>query len=101
MLSPSTLKWYVSNWSNSFYVLQADELASGPSIVLEIGSADGSNVVESVRHFCGPADPKVAQAIRPGTLRAKYGANKVQNAVHCTDLEGDGAFESNFMFEVL
>ena len=39
-------------------------MSSGPSIVLEIGSTDGSNVVESVRQFCGPADPKVAAAIR-------------------------------------
>ena len=39
-------------------------MSSGPSIVLEIASNDGSNVVESVRQFCGPADPKVAAAIR-------------------------------------
>jgi len=83
------------------YSQMADELASGPSIVLEVGSANGSNVVESLRQLCGPVDPNVAAAIRPSTLRARYGSSKVQNAVHCTDLEGDGAFESNFMFEVL
>ena len=41
------------------------------------------------------------QAIRPDTLRAKFGLNKVQNAIHCTDLDTDGAFECNFMFNVL
>lgn len=83
------------------YTQMADELSSGPSIVLEIGTSDGSNIVESVRQFCGPTDPEVASAIRPHTLRARYGNTKVQNAIHCTDLAGDGAFESNFMFEVL
>ena len=79
---------------------QVDELSSGPSIVIEL-SKGGENLVQSFRQFCGPSDPKVASAIRPGTIRAKFGVNKVQNAIHCTDLETDGAFESNFMFKVL
>ena len=81
-------------------ILQVDELSSGPSIVIEL-SKGGENLVQSFRQFCGPSDPKVASAIRPGTIRAKFGVNKVQNAIHCTDLETDGAFESNFMFKVL
>ena len=46
-----------------------------------------------MREFCGPPDSKVAAAIRPATLRARYGTNKVQNAIHCTDLDTDGAIE--------
>jgi len=82
------------------YAQMVDELSSGPSIVIEL-SKGGENLVQSFRQFCGPSDPKVASAIRPGTIRAKFGVNKVQNAIHCTDLETDGAFESNFMFKVL
>jgi nucleoside-diphosphate kinase len=56
---------------------------------------------ERFREFCGPVDPKVASAIRPGTLRAIFGINRIKNAIHCTDLDTDGAFESNYMFNVL
>jgi len=83
------------------YSQMADELSSGPSIVIELSSDSGKNLVESLREFCGPPDPKVAAAIRPNTLRARYGVTKVQNAIHCTDLDTDGPFESNFMFKVL
>ena len=81
--------------------IQTDELSSGPSIVIELTSEDGKNLVQSLREFCGPPDSKVAAAIRPKTLRARYGSTKVQNAIHCTDLDTDGAIESNFLFNVL
>jgi hypothetical protein len=45
------------------------------------------------RELCGPPDPEVARHIRQNTLRAKYGRNRVQNAVHCTDLPDDAALE--------
>jgi len=84
------------------YSAMVDELSQGPSLILEIkGEAAADHVQKSFREFCGPADTKVAQAIRPLTLRAKFGVNKVQNAIHCTDLDTDGAFECNFMFNVL
>lgn len=41
----------------------------------------------------GPIDPEVASHLRPDTLRAKYGVNRVENAVHCTDLPEDGLLE--------
>jgi nucleoside-diphosphate kinase len=31
--------------------------------------------------------------LRPRTLRALFGVDKVQNAVHCTDLPEDGLLE--------
>lgn len=84
------------------YSGMVDELSCGPSLILEISGHDKSeNVHQSFRQFCGPADTKVAAAIRPNTIRAKFGQSKVQNAIHCTDLETDGAFECNFMFNVL
>lgn len=83
------------------YSQMTDELSSGPSIVIELTSDDGKNLVQSMREFCGPPDSKVAAAIRPATLRARYGSNKVQNAIHCTDLDTDGAIETNFLFNVL
>jgi nucleoside-diphosphate kinase len=50
-------------------------------------------VVEAFRNFCGPPDPMLAKQIRPQSLRAKYGKDKIQNGVHCTDLTEDGVLE--------
>lgn len=38
-------------------------------------------------------DPAIAQRLRPHTLRARFGADKVHNAVHCTDLPEDVEIE--------
>jgi hypothetical protein len=35
----------------------------------------------------------LAQLIRANSLRAKFGTDKVKNAVHCTDLVEDGVLE--------
>eukprot|EP00243_Klebsormidium_subtile_P004155 TRINITY_DN17940_c0_g1_i1.p1 TRINITY_DN17940_c0_g1~~TRINITY_DN17940_c0_g1_i1.p1 ORF type:complete len:379 (-),score=90.80 TRINITY_DN17940_c0_g1_i1:275-1411(-) len=79
-----------------------DELRSGPLIALEVTSRDGSpDVVQEFREFCGPADPEIGKVLRPQSLRAQFGIDKVKNAVHCTDLPEDGALESNFFFDIL
>ena len=39
---------------------------------------------------------EIARHLRPRTLRARFGKNKVQNAVHCTDLPEDGLLEVIF-----
>ncbi|KAM7178118.1 nucleoside diphosphate kinase homolog 7 isoform 2-T2 [Macrochelys suwanniensis] len=72
------------------YAEMVTELCSGPCIALEIRQLDPQNVF---RDFCGPSDPEIARHLRPGTLRAIFGKNKIQNAVHCTDLPEDGLLE--------
>lgn len=62
----------------------------GLSIVLEIRC---ENAVESLRALCGPHDPEIARMLRPKTIRARFGKDKVRNAVHCTDLPEDGNLE--------
>uniref|UniRef100_A0A8C2WYB8 Nucleoside diphosphate kinase homolog 7 n=1 Tax=Cyclopterus lumpus TaxID=8103 RepID=A0A8C2WYB8_CYCLU len=74
------------------------ELCSGPSMVLEI---HGTDVAQSFRGFCGPADPEVCRHLRPTSLRALYGRDKVKNAVHCTDLPEDGLLEVQYFFRIL
>ena len=82
------------------YNSMVDELTSGAFIAIEI-SSEGGNPVESLREFCGPADPEIARVLRPRSLRAQFGVNKVQNAIHCTDLPEDGELESNYFFNIL
>jgi nucleoside-diphosphate kinase len=80
------------------YNALADGLTEGPSLALEIR---GENVVQRFRNLCGPNDPEVARMIRPGSIRAEFGQDKVKNSVHCTDLEEDGVLESEYFFSIL
>ena len=96
-----------------------EELMSGSSIVLEIRAQNAQAVF---RDFCGPADPvgssilnpvwevssivsrflqEIARHIRPRTLRALYGKDKVKNAVHCTDLAEDASLEVKILTTLL
>uniref|UniRef100_A0A667ZV13 Nucleoside diphosphate kinase homolog 7 n=1 Tax=Myripristis murdjan TaxID=586833 RepID=A0A667ZV13_9TELE len=74
------------------------ELCSGPCMALEIR---GTDTPKTFREFCGPANPEIARHLRPTTLRALYGKDKVQNAVHCTDLPEDGVLEVQYFFKIL
>ncbi|KAG9349611.1 hypothetical protein JZ751_028059 [Albula glossodonta] len=40
-----------------------------------------------------PLFEQMSREQEAGTLRAQYGKTKVQNAIHCTDLPGDGILE--------
>uniref|UniRef100_A0A7S3CTM4 Nucleoside diphosphate kinase-like domain-containing protein n=1 Tax=Strombidium rassoulzadegani TaxID=1082188 RepID=A0A7S3CTM4_9SPIT len=70
----------------------------GPVVVLEVRQED---VVQKLRHFCGPHDPEEARRLRPGSLRALHGSDRIQNGVHCTDLEEDGSLECEFFFVLM
>uniref|UniRef100_A0A336MIC0 CSON012727 protein n=1 Tax=Culicoides sonorensis TaxID=179676 RepID=A0A336MIC0_CULSO len=84
------------------YVQMVLQLSSGPCIALEVlGKTDNSNSYSELRGICGPADPEIAKQIRPHTLRAKFGVNKVENAVHCTDLEEDCQLEVEYFFKII
>ena len=50
---------------------------------------------------CSTLDPEVARHLRPKTIRAKFGVDKICNAVHCTDLPDDQALEVEYFFSVL
>jgi len=74
------------------------ELCSGSCIAMELRAVDA---VRSFRDTCGPFDVEMAKAIRSNTLRAKFGVDKVRNAVHCTDLPEDAASECQYFFDLL
>ncbi|KAK5907714.1 hypothetical protein CesoFtcFv8_005532 [Champsocephalus esox] len=80
------------------YASMVTELCSGPCMVLEI---HGENTPKTFRDFCGPADPEISRHLRPDTLRALHGKDKVKNVVHCTDLPEDGPLEVEYFFKIL
>ena len=76
-----------------------EQLLSGSIIALQIKCISGDNrTFNEFREFVGPKDPEIAKYIRPNTLRAKYGINRIKNGIHCTDLQEDGVLESKFFF---
>eukprot|EP00903_Cladosiphon_okamuranus_P011349 g10697.t1 len=83
----------------SYHADAVRHLNSGPCVALKIQG--GENVVEEFREACGPADPEVAKALYPDSLRALLGVEQATNAVHCTDLPEDGLLECQYMFDVV
>ena len=75
-----------------------DHVSSGPIIAMEVRQ---DNVVNSLRALVGPHDPEIAKLLRPNTIRAMFGQDRVKNGVHCTDLSEDGVLEVQYFFELL
>mmetsp|Transcript_11075 Transcript_11075/g.18544 ORF Transcript_11075/g.18544 Transcript_11075/m.18544 type:complete len:150 (-) Transcript_11075:49-498(-) len=80
------------------YLPLIEHLSNGPCIALEVRQ---DNAVTTFREFVGPHDPEIAKHLRSNTLRAKFGLDKVKNAVHCTDLPEDGVLECEYFFNTL
>jgi len=75
-----------------------DDMTSGPCVAMEVRQ---ENAVQSFRQIVGPSDPEIARSLRSTTLRAKFGVDRVRNAVHCTDLAEDGVLECQYFFQIL
>jgi nucleoside-diphosphate kinase len=77
------------------YSQMIDSVVCGPIIGIEVRQND---CVNKLRALAGPHDPDIAKALRPNTIRAKFGKNCVFNAIHCTDLEEDATIECDYLF---
>lgn len=80
------------------YGQMVEELSSGPCIALEVS---GNKAQEVFRELVGPSDPELARRLRPHTLSAKFGQNRIKNALHCTDLPEDSTLEVEYFFKIL
>ena len=76
----------------------SEHMTTGAIIVMEVRQ---ENVVKELRKLVGPHDPEIAKNLRPNSLRAKYGIDRIRNAVHCTDLDEDGVLECEYFFSLL
>ena len=75
-----------------------EEITNGPCVALEVRQ---ENVVGSFREVCGPHDPEMAKTVRPKSIRAIFGKDKIRNGVHCTDLTEDALLEVEYFFNIL
>ena len=54
-----------------------EQMTTGPCIALEIRQ---ENAVKAFRDLVGPMDPEIAKNLRPNTLRARFGTDRIRNA---------------------
>ena len=80
----------------SEYAGMVEQLCSGPCLALEVIASQ-----QEFRELVGPADPEIGRHVRPYTLRARFGTDKLQNALHCTDLPEDDMIELEYFFKIL
>ena len=82
------------------YLQMVTQLQSGSCLAIEVQGQD-EDTQPKFRALCGPADPHIGRILRPKTLRALFGVDKLLNAVHCTDLREDTLLELEYFFKVL
>ena len=88
-------KFYEVHRERPFYKDLVEFMSSGP-IVAAILKKD--NAVEAYRNYIGSTNPKDAAA---GSIRALYGTNIQENAVHGSDSDENAAKEAAFFFSEL
>lgn len=97
----SFLSVYIDALPKIEVALMVEELSSGMSVALQLTRRENlPTLVDDLREIAGPRDPEIARVLRPQSLRARFGIDKQRNAVHVTDLPGDGPLEVDFFFNL-
>lgn len=79
-----------------------ENICSGQVLAVAVsGRYEGEDIVSAFRELTGPNNPQIAKALRPQSLRARFGVTAMDNALHCTDLPEDGEMECRYIFETL
>ena len=85
--------FYAEHKERPFFGELVSFMTSGPVVLMAL---TGENAVLRNREIMGATDPKKAA---PGTLRALYGDNVGENAVHGSDSAESAARELKIFFE--
>ncbi len=85
-------KFYAVHAGRPFYGELTEFMASGPIVAAIL---EKENAVQAWRDFIGATNPAEAAE---GTIRALYGTDMGQNAVHGSDSDENAAIESAFFF---
>jgi len=85
-------RFYKVHKGKDFYEGLCEFMASGPSVGVLL---EGEDVIKELRDFIGSTDPKKA---KNGTIRALFGTDVRQNAVHASDSPASAEYEIPFYF---
>jgi nucleoside-diphosphate kinase len=84
--------FYAEHRGKPFFELLLDFMTRGPVMALVLS---GDDVIARIRGIHGDTDPANAA---PGTVRARFGTSKTENAVHASATPEDAAREVPFYF---
>ena len=84
--------FYAEHEGKPFFNELIEYMVSGPIVVAIV---EKENSIRDYRAFIGSTDPKKAA---PGTIRALYGKDISENAIHASDSPESSVRECNFHF---
>ena len=84
--------FYAEHEGKPFFERLVDFMTSGPVCAMVL---EGPRAIERTREIMGATNPEEA---KPGTIRALYGDNMTENAVHGSDSPESAAREIGFYF---
>ncbi len=90
--------FYIVHKERPFYGELVEFMTSGPVVAMVL---EGENVIQRVREIIGPTDSEEARKTAPDSIRALFGTDKGQNAVHASDSEESANYEIPFIFSRL
>jgi len=89
------MKFYEVHRERPFYNDLTEFMSSGPIVAAIL---EKENAIEAYREFIGSTKPEDAAE---GTVRAKFGTNIQENAVHGSDSDENALIEAGFFFSKL
>lgn len=75
-------EWYHDKLNQSYFPSLQRYLTSGPIETLLLERIDA---IHGLRRLIGPTDPEKARKLYPSSIRARYGTNIQENAIHASD----------------
>lgn len=82
-LTTSTVtEWYHAKRNESYYPSLERYLIRGPVQVLILERVDA---IAGLRRLIGPTDPHLARQVAPRSIRALFGTDVQENAIHASD----------------
>eukprot|EP00051_Salpingoeca_urceolata_P013476 m.169275 g.169275 ORF g.169275 m.169275 type:complete len:538 (-) comp17802_c1_seq3:45-1658(-) len=95
--SETVAAFYAEHKGKEFFDNLVEQISSGPVKPLVL-SKSGDDAVAAWRKFIGPTNPEAAKQEAPESIRAKFGTDVTQNAVHGSDSDQSAAREILFFF---
>jgi nucleoside-diphosphate kinase len=89
------MKFYEVHKERPFYNDLVNFMSSGPIVAAIL---EKENAIEAYRKFIGSTNPAEA---KEGTVRANFGSNIQENAVHGSDSDENAIIEAGFFFSEL
>ena len=87
-------QFYAVHKERPFYPSLVEYMTSGPIVVMIL---EGTDAVQKNRDIMGATNPENAA---PGTIRADFGTNVQENAVHGSDSNENAKIEIDFFFKL-